>query len=133
MLYNVVPSVRNNYESVMWYYEERELCVEEEIELYKLKRSYDELRERVVGVNYFDNIFMNDNDLPDEKTNYLTLTNNTDGDWTSLTYGDKIYYNGVMDEIELIGYYDSNNYNNLCVDNNDKCYKYTRYIYDDGG
>ena len=53
-------------------------------------------------------------------------------DWTIITYGDKIY-NGIMDEIELMGYYDSNNYNNLCVDNNDACYKYVRYIYDDGG
>ena len=78
--FNVVPSVRNNCESVMWCYEERELCIEREIELYELKRSYDELRERVVGVNYFDNIFMNDNDLPDEKTNYLTLNDDTDVD-----------------------------------------------------
>ena len=41
MLYNVVPSVYSNYESVMWFYEERELCIEREIEVYKLKRSYD--------------------------------------------------------------------------------------------
>ena len=42
-------------------------------------------------------------------------------------------YNGVMDEVQLMGYYDSNNYNNLYVDKNDVCYKYIRYIYDDGG
>ena len=35
MLYNVVPSVYNNYENVMWYCEERDLCVEKEIEWYK--------------------------------------------------------------------------------------------------
>ena len=65
-----------------------------EIELYKLKRNYDELRERVVvGVNYFDSIFINDNDLPDEKTNYLTF-NNTNVDGTINTYGDMMY-NGI--------------------------------------
>ena len=53
--FNVVPSVCNNYESVMWYCEERDLCVEREIEWYKLKRNYDELRERAVVGNYFDN------------------------------------------------------------------------------
>ena len=118
----------------MWYYEERE------IEVYKVKRNYDELRERVVGVNYFDNNFINNNnDLSDvivkeyknEKTSCLTLTNNTDGDWTILTDGDKIYYNGIMDEVKLMGYYDNDN--KLCVDNNDACYKYIRYLYDDGG
>ena len=36
MLYNAVPSVYNNGENVMWYYEERELCIEREIEVYKL-------------------------------------------------------------------------------------------------
>ena len=75
----------------MWYYGERELCIEREIEWYKLKRDYDELRERVVGVNYFDSIFINDNDLPDEKTNYLTLNDDTDVDWTINTYGDMMY------------------------------------------
>ena len=60
------------------------------------------------------------------------MLNNTNVDWTIITYGDKIY-NGIMDEVKLMGYYDSNNYNNLCVDNNDACYKYIRYIYDDGG
>ena len=113
------------------YCEERDLCVEKEIELYKLKRDYDELRERVVGVNYFENIFVNDKDLPDEKTNYMALNDNTKRDEIIITYGDMMY-NGIMDEVQLMGYYDSNNYNNLCVNNNDECYKYIRYIYDDG-
>ena len=38
-----------------------------------------------------------------------------------------------MDEIELIGYYNSNNCSNWYVDKNDVCYKYIRYLYDDGG
>ena len=56
----------------------------------------------------------------------------TDVDWTILTYVDKIY-NGIMDEVKLMGYYDNDNDNKLCVDNNDACYKYIRYLYDDGG
>ena len=83
----------------MWYCEERELGVEREIELYKLKRNYDELRERVVvGMNYFDNNYINDNDLPDETTNYLTLNDDTDVDWTINTYGNMMH-NGIMDKI----------------------------------
>ena len=89
------------------------------------------MRERVVGVNYFDNIFIND-DLPDEKTNYLTLNNNTNVDWIIITYGDKIY-NGIMDKIKLMGYYDNDNNTRLCVNKNDNSYKYIRYIYDNGG
>ena len=50
--------------------------------------------------NYYDDIFINDNDLPDDKTNYLTL-NNTNVDWTIITYGDKIY-NGIMDEVKWV-------------------------------
>ena len=132
-LYNLVPSVWSERENVIWCYGEgdleRELCIEREIELYKLKRNYDELRKRLEGVkinhikylpvereieNYFDDIFVNDNDLPDvigeeyknDETTYLTLTNNTDGDWTIITYVDKFYerlignnpinYNGIM-------------------------------------
>ena len=133
---------------------ERELCIEREIELYKLKRNYNELRERLEGVkinnikylpvereieNYFDTIFVNDNDLPDviveeyknERIPYLTLTNNTDGDWTIITHVDKIY-NGIMNGMKLMDYYNNNN-NKWYVDNNDACYKYIRYIYDDGG
>ena len=41
-------------------------------------------------------------------------------------------YNDKMDEIKLMDSYNDND-NKLCVDNNDICYKYVRYIYDDGG
>ena len=141
--YKSVPSAWNERESEIWCYGEgdidREWCIASEIEVYELKRNYNKLRERIVGMNYFGN--NNNKDLSDviikeyknEKTNYLTLTDNTDGDWTILTDGDKIYYNGIMDKIKLIGYYDSNNYNNLYVDKNDESYKFIRYIYDDGG
>ena len=86
--------------------------------------------------NYFENIFINDNDLPDviveeyknDKTNYLTLNDDTDVDWTITTYGDKIY-NGIMDEVKLMGYYDNDNNTKLCVNNKDACYKSIRDIY----
>ena len=56
-LYEFVPSVWNGVESVRWCYDERdldgELCVDREIELYKLKRDYNELKEmlEVIEIN----------------------------------------------------------------------------------
>ena len=49
--------------------------------------------------DYFDNTFINNKHLPDviveeyknDKIAYLMLTNNTDGDWTIITYVDKFY------------------------------------------
>ena len=49
--------------------------------------------------NYFDDIFINNKHLPDviveeyknDETTFLTLTNNTDGDWTLITDVDKVY------------------------------------------
>ena len=71
------------------------------------------------------------------------MTNNTDGDWTIITYVDKVYeilignnpinHNGIMNGIKVMDDYYNNNNNRLSVYNNDACYKYTRYIYDDGG
>ena len=70
------------------------------------------------------------------------LTKNTDGDWTKLTNVDKvnekikrdnpINYNGIMNDIDLMGYY-INNKNVVYVDKNDLCYKNIRLLYDDGG
>ena len=100
---------------------------------------------------YFTNIFINDSDLhyiiveeyKDSNTTYLMLINNTNGDWTVITYVDKFYEilignnpincNGLINDIELMDYYYNNNNNKLSVCNNDACYKYIRYIYDDGG
>ena len=46
-LYKLVPSVWNGVESVIWCYDEKdldgELCVDKEIELYRLQRNYNEL------------------------------------------------------------------------------------------
>ena len=46
--------VWNDVKSMRWCYDERdldrELCVEREIELYELKRDYDELKEMVLRV-----------------------------------------------------------------------------------
>ena len=51
LLYNFVPSVRNNFESVIWYCDERdlnrELYVEKVTELYALNREYDEWKVRL--------------------------------------------------------------------------------------
>ena len=144
----------------------RELHADRKIELYKLIRNYDVLRKilEVVNMNhikylpvereienYFENICINDNDLHDvvveeynnDKTIYLTLTSNTNGDWTIITYVDKFYErlignnpincNGLINDIELMDYYYNNNNNKVSMYNNDECYKYVRYIYDDGG
>ena len=48
---------------------------------------------------YFNNIFINDNNLPDviveeynnDKITYMMLTKSTDGDWTKITNMDKVY------------------------------------------
>ena len=75
-------------------------------------------------------------------TYLMGITKNTNGDGTKLTNVDKVYeiikrnnpinYNGIMNDINLMGYY-SNNKNVMYVDKNDLCYKYIRYLYDDGG
>ena len=39
----------------------------------------------------------------------------------------------MMDKSKLMGYYDNDNNTRLYVDKNDVCYKFIRYIYDDGG
>ena len=76
---------------------------------------------------YFDKTVIND------KITYLMLTNNTDGDWTKITNIDKVYeiikgnnpinYNGIMNDIELMGYY--NNNNKLSVSKNERINKWT--------
>ena len=52
-LYKFVPSVWNN---VIWCYDERdldrELCVDKEIELYRLQRNYNELKEMLNDLKY---------------------------------------------------------------------------------
>ena len=55
--YELVPSVWDGVESVRWCYGEgdldRQLCVDREIELYKLKRNCNELKEmlEVIEIN----------------------------------------------------------------------------------
>ena len=122
-LNELVPSAWNERE---WHYGERDLdgevCVDREIELYKLKRNYNELRKRLEGVK-----------IKIDKIAYLTLTDNTNGDWTKLTNIEQVYepIKGIMNDIEVRDYY--NNNNKFDVNKNDLCYKYVRYIYDDGG
>ena len=68
------------------------------------------------------------------------LTKNTDEDWTKITNVDGLYE--LMGDKNVVNYYVNiinknshynNNYNVICVDKNDLCYKYTRLIHDDGG
>ena len=61
----------------------------------------------------------------------LFWTTNSDLLFAEMCIRDRIY-NGIMDEVKLMGYYDNDNDNQLCVDNNDACYKYIRYLYNDG-
>ena len=55
-----------------------------------------------------------------------------DGDGSEITNVDRLYE--LVDDVDN-GYYNNNNNNNnnLYVYNNDLCYKYVRYLYDDGG
>ena len=149
--YELVPSVWDGRESVIWCYSERdldrELCIDREIELFQLKRNYKELKERlelkeiddiqylpckIEMDNYFDDVI----DIVEynEKITYLVLTRITDGDRTKSTNVDRFY--------ELIGdngvkYYVDNGHNNnnnkLKVHKNNLCFKYVRYLHDDGG
>ena len=100
--------------------------------------------------DYFDNTVVNDNNLPDvvidivneyDDTNDMGITKNTNGDWTKVNNVGKVYeiikrynpinYNGIMNDIELMGYYINNN--ELSVSKNDNCYIKIRLLYDDGG
>ena len=143
MLYNIVPSVCNNndVESLIWYCGERDISgewyVNQVTELYNVNRKYDEWRESLT-------VYLKNN-----VNNYLTKVINpimnvfTDGDWTIITYVDKLYailtgnnpinYNGLMDVIKVMDDYYNDSNNKLSAYNNDACYKYVRYIYNDGG
>ena len=69
-------------------------------------------------------------------------SNTTDGDWTKIINIDNVYeiiignnpisYQGIMKEIELMGYHINDN-NKLRVSKNEKCYKKVRLLHDDGG
>ena len=116
----VVPSAWSERDKVIWCYGERylerELFVDEEIELFMLSRNYEELIERleVEKINnmkylpckiemddYFDDTVVNDKHLPNDvidiveeykdKITYLMLTKNTDGDWNKITNVDGFY------------------------------------------
>ena len=91
---SLVPSVWNDVESVIWCYDERdldgELCVDKEIELYKLKRNHNELKEmlndlkylpvKIESEDYFDHTCLNNNNLPyDEKLTDLIRNIITNG------------------------------------------------------
>ena len=96
----VVLSVCNNFESVIWYCDERdlsrELYVNKETELYELKREYDEWKIRL-------DVCLSNNDLMDNtKINNPIMNIITDGDLTYVLNVDLFYdYFGKMNEFGL--------------------------------
>ena len=77
-----IPSVWNDFISMRWCYDERELgeelCVERETELYELKRDYDEWKEML-------EVYLNKNDLIyNKKVTDPILNIIINGDWTEI-------------------------------------------------
>ena len=68
--------------------------------------------------NYFDD---------DDKITDFILNKNTDGDGSEITNVDRLYE--LIDDVDN-GYYNNNEW---YVDKNDLCFKYVRYLHDDGG
>ena len=71
----------------------------------------------------------------DEKIIYLGVTTNTYGDWTKINNSDKVYetIRWKMSDIEVMVYYNNNNYNKLSISKKEKYYKKVRLLHDDGG
>ena len=80
-----------------------------------------------------DTCLNNNKVIYDDKIIDLVLRKITYGDWTKIIDSDKFYdiINGITKDIEVMVYY--NNNNKFEVNKNDLCYKYVRYLYDDGG
>ena len=165
--YDLIPSVRNDSKSMNWCYDgerdlERELCVDREIELYKLKRDYNELKEmlgvieindmkylpvKIESENYFDDTCLNNNNnlTYDEKMTDLILNITTDGDWTEINNVDLVYdkiiiigsnpmydYCGKTNKLKFYGYYTQDGHMRY-INKAENCYVKPRLIFDDGG
>ena len=147
LLNNFVPSAWND-KSVIWCYDdercfERESCIDREIELYKLMRDYNELKEMLVDMKYlpvqiesedcFDDTCLNNNNLLyEEKITDLIRDIITNGDWTETNNVDLFYeYLSMMNEISWYGYNTQNSH--LCGNTIERCYVKPRLICDDGG
>ena len=121
---------RQNIESVIWYYDERdlnrELYVERETEVYNLNRDYDEWKVRL-------EVCLNNNDLIDNtKVTNPIMNIFTDGDLTDVLNVDLFLdYFGKMNEFGFYGYDTQDS--NLCVNKIEQCYIKQRLIFDDGG
>ena len=129
-LIELVPSAYNNFESVIWYRDERELnrevYVEHVTELYNLSREYDEWKEGL-------EIYLNNNDYNDLVKIINPIVNEfNDGDLTKIPNVDRFReYLSMMNEFSLYGYNTQNSH--LCSDKIERCYVKTRLIWDDGG
>ena len=128
MLYNVVPSVRNNdIESMSWYCDERDVSREWYVtELYDLNRKYDKWKESL-------KIYVNNNDYNDLiKIINPIMSEFNDGELTKLPNVDWFHeYLSMMNEFSLYGYNTQNSH--LCGDKSEQCYIKPRLICDDGG
>ena len=134
----VVPSAWVSRESVIGSYGgryfERELCVDGEIELFKVDRNYKEFVERL-GIERVENYIeilpcveadiaaVDDDVVNDEFITYLVVTDYTKGDMTIL-YDDKLYdkiiWNNpvsIVEKYEKLNnhYVDDNNIRYRCV------------------
>ena len=119
-LYNVIPSVWNDFISMRWCYDEREL------EVYNLKRDYGELAEVLEE-------YLNKNDLIfNTKVTDPILKKFTNGDLTDILNVDLLQdCFDKMDDFDFWGY-DTQSMS-MCVNKIEKCYVKPRLIFDDGG
>ena len=131
---------------------ERELCVNWEMELFRVNRNYKELVERL-GVemvyNYSEilpdveaEVVAEVDDNVDELLTYLIMTDNTKGDRT-IPDRDKLYdmviWNDHINYKDMVEEYD--NINNYYIDNNNIMYSIIndlyrlkiKWLFDDGG
>ena len=130
-------------ECVVWY--DGEKCFERErkreLEIFKVKRNYEEFVERLeLERNNKKNEYLPNNEtetpvdeVKGENITYPMLTDNTNGDWTKLTNIEQVYepIKGIRNDVEVVVYY--NNINKLDINKNDLCYKYVRLLFDDMG
>ena len=86
-----------------------------------------------VKIESDDSYLNNNNVIYDDKIIDLVLRKITYGDWTKLIDRDKFYdiIKCITTDMEKMVYYNDNN--KYEVNKNDLCYKYIRYLFDDGG
>ena len=158
----VLPSLWNeNVKRCEKYYNESDYERERMVEIFKVKRNYEELMQslnsertgRIKNIPCVtNNVYIDGKYLPVNEpivaehgnNNVMVITKNTDGDFTNNTDVDLIYvkiilggnpidyYLGTMEKISSYGCKTKNS-RMLCITKIDKCYTKRRLLYDDGG